>query len=147
MYPTLGKIATPLRRSTTLSGWKGIPIRCRSITSDSRTIGNCRRPQHRGARVAGGRFGIAPARMAVAGYADTAPVSSNDTEEGRARNRRVDIVVLSREAYEKNRAEDPKVFSHIRRLESSRYVDRIEKTGWRFFDPANDPGTRDPGLA
>lgn len=42
-----------------------------------------------------GRFGIPPQRMAVAGYADTAPVASNDTEEGRARNRRVDIVILN----------------------------------------------------
>jgi hypothetical protein len=31
----------------------------------------------------------------VAGYADTAPVETNDTPEGRARNRRVDIVLLN----------------------------------------------------
>jgi chemotaxis protein MotB len=37
-------------------------------------------------------------RMAIAGFADTAPVASNQTEEGRARNRRVDIVVLNEEA-------------------------------------------------
>jgi chemotaxis protein MotB len=42
-----------------------------------------------------GRFGIPRNRMAIAGFADTAPVASNDTEEGRARNRRVDIVVLN----------------------------------------------------
>jgi chemotaxis protein MotB len=41
------------------------------------------------------RFGVSPARLSVAGYADTAPVASNETEEGRARNRRVDIVVLN----------------------------------------------------
>jgi chemotaxis protein MotB len=34
-------------------------------------------------------------RLAVGGYADVAPVASNDTEEGRARNRRVDVVILS----------------------------------------------------
>ncbi len=34
-------------------------------------------------------------RMAVSGYADTSPVDSNDSEAGRARNRRVDIVVLN----------------------------------------------------
>ncbi len=39
---------------------------------------------------------IARERLAIAGYADTAPVTSNDTEEGRSRNRRVDIVILSR---------------------------------------------------
>ena len=31
----------------------------------------------------------------VRGYADTQPLASNDTEEGRAYNRRIDIVVLS----------------------------------------------------
>ena len=41
------------------------------------------------------RLDIAPGRMAVAGYADTVPVASNDTAEGRMRNRRVDIVVLN----------------------------------------------------
>jgi chemotaxis protein MotB len=41
------------------------------------------------------KFGIPRERMSIAGYADTAPAASNDTEEGRARNRRVDIVILS----------------------------------------------------
>jgi chemotaxis protein MotB len=41
------------------------------------------------------RFGVPSGKMSIAGYADTAPVASNDTEEGRARNRRVDIVVLN----------------------------------------------------
>jgi chemotaxis protein MotB len=42
-----------------------------------------------------GRFEIPPQRMAIAGYADTAPLDSNDTPEGRAHNRRVDIVILN----------------------------------------------------
>ena len=41
------------------------------------------------------RFAVAPNKLSVAGYADTAPLSSNDTEEGRGRNRRVDIIVLN----------------------------------------------------
>lgn len=41
------------------------------------------------------RFGIERSRMAISGFADTAPVASNDTDEGRRRNRRVDIVVLN----------------------------------------------------
>jgi chemotaxis protein MotB len=41
------------------------------------------------------RFSIPRERMAIAGYADTAPVATNETEQGRARNRRVDIVVLN----------------------------------------------------
>jgi len=40
-------------------------------------------------------FGIDRNRMAIAGFADTAPVASNDTLDGRRRNRRVDIVVLN----------------------------------------------------
>jgi chemotaxis protein MotB len=34
-------------------------------------------------------------RASIAGYADTAPVASNETEEGRARNRRADIILLN----------------------------------------------------
>lgn len=41
------------------------------------------------------KFGVPRERMSIAGYADVAPVASNDTEEGRARNRRVDIVILN----------------------------------------------------
>jgi chemotaxis protein MotB len=33
--------------------------------------------------------------MAIVGYADTVAVDSNQTEEGRRRNRRVDIVILN----------------------------------------------------
>lgn len=42
-----------------------------------------------------GRFGIPRERLAIAGYADNLPVGPNDTEEGRALNRRVDLVILS----------------------------------------------------
>lgn len=44
------------------------------------------------------RGNIPPARMSVAGYGETAPVAANDTDEGRARNRRVDVVVLNQKA-------------------------------------------------
>jgi chemotaxis protein MotB len=43
------------------------------------------------------RYGISRSRMAVAGYAENAPADSNETEEGRAHNRRVDIVLLTQE--------------------------------------------------
>jgi len=45
----------------------------------------------------GARFKIPRQRMAIAGYADTVPTDSNDTEEGRAHNRRVDIVILNQQ--------------------------------------------------
>ena len=41
------------------------------------------------------KFGIDKSRMAVIGNADTMPNDSNDTEEGRLRNRHVDVVILS----------------------------------------------------
>jgi chemotaxis protein MotB len=43
------------------------------------------------------RFEIPTGRMAVAGYAENVPSDTNDTEEGRAHNRRVDLVILSAE--------------------------------------------------
>jgi chemotaxis protein MotB len=39
-------------------------------------------------------IGVNEKRFQVAGFADTAPVSRNDTAEGRAYNRRVDIIIL-----------------------------------------------------
>ena len=35
-------------------------------------------------------------RLSAAGYAEFHPVASNDTADGRAQNRRVDLVVLPR---------------------------------------------------
>jgi chemotaxis protein MotB len=43
------------------------------------------------------RFEIPTGRMSVAGYAENAPSDTNETAEGRAHNRRVDLVVLSAE--------------------------------------------------
>jgi len=41
------------------------------------------------------RYGVARERLSIAGYADTAPVDNNDTEEGRQKNRRVDLIILN----------------------------------------------------
>ncbi|HVW32272.1 MAG TPA: flagellar motor protein MotB [Acidimicrobiia bacterium] len=41
------------------------------------------------------RHGIDPGRLQAAGYADERPVASNATPEGRAANRRVELVVLA----------------------------------------------------
>jgi len=43
------------------------------------------------------RYQIPAARLSVGGYAENAPSDTNDTEEGRSHNRRVDVVLLSAE--------------------------------------------------
>lgn len=40
-------------------------------------------------------FNLAPVRFAAVGYGEYHPVADNDTEEGRRKNRRVDIVIVS----------------------------------------------------
>ena len=44
------------------------------------------------------RYGLPQSRMAIVGYADTVATESNQTEAGRAKNRRVDITVLNDES-------------------------------------------------
>jgi chemotaxis protein MotB len=44
------------------------------------------------------RYKLNPARMSAAGYAEFHPIAGNDTPEGRANNRRVDIVVPRKSA-------------------------------------------------
>ena len=43
------------------------------------------------------RQGLPSARLQAAGYADTVPVATNDTRQGRAQNRRVEILILREE--------------------------------------------------
>ncbi len=47
------------------------------------------------------RHNIQPERLTTIGYSEYRPVASNDTPEGRAKNRRVDIVVLNAAESEK----------------------------------------------
>jgi chemotaxis protein MotB len=44
------------------------------------------------------QYDVPRERLAFAGYADTAPVDTNDTEDGRRHNRRVDIIILNQQA-------------------------------------------------
>ena len=44
------------------------------------------------------KYGIAASRLSVAGYGATSPRETNDTQDGRAANRRVEIVILNEPA-------------------------------------------------
>ena len=57
-------------------------------------------------------FDIAKDRVAISGYADTVPAAPNDTEEGRAQNRRVDIVILNMHGLMKEPDSKPSPASH-----------------------------------
>lgn len=39
--------------------------------------------------------GVSPEKISIAGYSEYRPIAPNDTEENRAKNRRVDIVIIS----------------------------------------------------
>jgi chemotaxis protein MotB len=107
-YEALDKIAKLLRD-------KPSPIRLEGHT-DSRPIhtdrfhNNWELSSARGIamlEVLSGHFGIPQERLAVVGYADTIPIASNDTDEGRASNRRVDIVILSQRVAPNTAASEP----------------------------------------
>ncbi len=51
--------------------------------------------------------GINPERLKASGYADTKPIASNATPEGRAQNRRVEIVILNIKGSELTKQEPP----------------------------------------
>jgi chemotaxis protein MotB len=48
------------------------------------------------------RYNFPPDRLAAAGYAEYHPIASNQTAQGRAQNRRVDVVILSNQPARSN---------------------------------------------
>jgi chemotaxis protein MotB len=97
-YPIVEKIAQTMRQlpnSVRLEGHTdSVPIHTARFHSNwelsaARSIGMM--------ELLSDRFEIPRQRMAIAGYADTAPLDSNDTQEGRAHNRRVDVVILNQQ--------------------------------------------------
>ncbi|MEZ5560185.1 MAG: flagellar motor protein MotB [Pseudomonadales bacterium] len=85
----------------------------------------------RAVSVAHGLFGdgrLDQSRFTITGYADTRPLVSNETAAGRARNRRVEIVVQQglgddvQQQLEVLRAEDPTTYEAVRR----ELIDRFE---------------------
>ena len=83
------------RKCPTRCAWKATPTRFPSARRVFTATGICRRRAASRCWSCSTKFGVPRERMSIAGYADTAPIASNDTEEGRARNRRVDIVILN----------------------------------------------------
>lgn len=95
-YPAIEKVANAIQKLPNPVRLEGhtdsIPIR------NSRFRSNWELSAARGIammEIMNGRFGVPRERMAISGYADIAPVETNDTEEGRRRNRRVDIIILN----------------------------------------------------
>jgi chemotaxis protein MotB len=108
-YPTVGKIAEAIERlpnSVRLEGHTdSVPIHNARFgnnweLSAARAIATL--------ELLTSRFGVPPERMAIGGYADTVPLESNSTPEGRAHNRRVDIVILSGNGIEPEPQAGPK---------------------------------------
>jgi chemotaxis protein MotB len=95
-YPAIGQIANVIARlpnSVQLEGHTdSVPIHTERFRnnwelSSARSIALL--------QVLQSRFGLEPGRFVVAGFAQNAPVASNNNAAGRALNRRVEIVILS----------------------------------------------------
>ena len=81
----------------TTSASKATPTTSRFTTPSSIPTGSSRPPAQRSiARLLLDLNAIPPDRISAAGYAEFHPVATNDNPEGRAQNRRVDLVVLPR---------------------------------------------------
>jgi OmpA-OmpF porin, OOP family len=86
----LGEIATLLKKDS------GLKVNIVGHTDNVGNIdSNMKLSQARATAVVNaltGRYGIAASRLKAYGVASLAPVASNDTDEGKAKNRRVDLV-------------------------------------------------------
>jgi outer membrane protein OmpA-like peptidoglycan-associated protein len=88
--PTLKEIAELLRRRP---DWKiGIGGHTDSIASDSYNLELSRRRAAAVRQALVTRYGIAAARLTATGHGEASPKDTNDTLEGRARNRRVELL-------------------------------------------------------
>ena len=105
MYPTIEKLADVIGKLPN-------PLRLEGHT-DNRPISNDRFHSNWELSAARSiamlellneRYNVPRERMAIVGYADIAAIASNDTEEGRAKNRRVDIVILNEPALQEEPA-------------------------------------------
>ncbi len=100
-YDSIGKIAEAIRQLPN-------PVRVEGHT-DSVPIHNERFQSNWELSISRGlamltllthQFQIPQSQLSVAGYSEYRPLGPNETEDGRARNRRVDIVILNQLGYE-----------------------------------------------
>ncbi len=88
--PTLREIAEVLRRNP---DWKlSVEGHTDAIASEQYNLDLSARRAGAVKAALGSRFGIAGARLTTAGFGESSPRDRNDTLEGRARNRRVELV-------------------------------------------------------
>jgi chemotaxis protein MotB len=67
---------------------------------------------------------VAPQRLSAIGYGEFRPIASNDTKAGRAKNRRVEIIILPKEMTKKSYEEiQSKVSEEAKTAEESRAAD------------------------
>jgi chemotaxis protein MotB len=71
---------------------------------------------------------LPPERISAAGYAEFHPVAGNDTAEGRARNRRVDLVVLPRTKIDLSAPEPAHATGAWRKITDDNAATQNEKT-------------------
>ena len=88
--PTLREIAEVLRRNP---DWTlAVEGHTDNVASDTYNLELSSRRAAAVKAALGTRFGIAAARLTTAGFGESSPRDRNDTLEGRARNRRVELV-------------------------------------------------------
>lgn len=88
--PTLAELGDLLRRHP---DWKlSVGGHTDSIASDAFNLDLSRRRAAAVKKALVDRYGVDPARLATTGHGESMPRDTNDTPEGRARNRRVELV-------------------------------------------------------
>ncbi len=84
------------------------------------------------------RLGISPQRMAAIGYGEFRPVATNTTAEGRAKNRRVVLVIMS--------GSDARVSTRLDHLQTSREGE-LQPPGGRGVETAGSAAVTEPVVA
>jgi len=79
------------------------------------------------------RLGIDPQRLAAVGYGEYRPAASNDTPEGRARNRRVVLVIMS--------GVDARVSQRLNHLQTTREGELLPPDAGLAVRLPGDPGS------